>query len=189
MINSIVERNRFTSPITQTEKKILSSAIRLFLENGYSKTTLKMISEDCGLRQGTIAYHFIIRLLVGYLIDFKMKNQADYTKKWYQVSDTEMKLYQKLKVKTWKNKMPTFDMDVFDVSKHSWDEIIQATCQSELVHETNVVFSFLPVVAAIWFGSFEVFLITSMLGAIFDLMFVFMQRFNRARIVKMRRRR
>ena len=138
---------------------------------------------------GTIAYHFIIRLLVGYLFDFKMKNQADYTKKWYQVSDTEMKLYQKLKVKTWKNKMPTFDMDVFDVSKHSWDEIIQATCQSELVHETNVVFSFLPVVAAIWFGSFEVFLITSMLGAIFDLMFVFMQRFNRARIVKMRRRR
>ena len=138
---------------------------------------------------GTIAYHFIIRLLVGYLFDFKMKNQADYTKKWYQVSDTEMKLYQKLKVKTWKNKMPTFDMDVFDVSKHSWDEIIQATCQSELVHETNVVFSFLPVVAAIWFGSFEVFLITSMLGAIFDLMFVFMQRFNRARIVKMRRKR
>jgi len=58
MINSIIERNRFTSPITQTEKKILSSAIRLFLENGYSKTTLKMISEDCGLRQGTIAYHF-----------------------------------------------------------------------------------------------------------------------------------
>ena len=58
MINSIVERNRFTSPITKTEKRILQSAIRLFLENGYSKTTIKTISEDCGLRQGTIAYHF-----------------------------------------------------------------------------------------------------------------------------------
>lgn len=58
MINSIVERNRFSSPITKTEKKILQTAIRLFLENGYSKTTLKMISEECGLRQGTIAYHF-----------------------------------------------------------------------------------------------------------------------------------
>lgn len=58
MINSIVERNRFTSPITKTEKNILKSAIRLFLENGYSATTLKMISTDCGLRQGTIAYHF-----------------------------------------------------------------------------------------------------------------------------------
>lgn len=58
MINSIVERNRFSSPITKTEKKILQTAIRMFLENGYSKTTLKMISQECGLRQGTIAYHF-----------------------------------------------------------------------------------------------------------------------------------
>lgn len=135
---------------------------------------------------GTIAYHFIIRLLVGYLFDLKMKNQADYTKRWYHVSDSEMKLYQKLKVKKWKNKMPTYDMDVFDVSKHSWDEIIQATCQSELVHETNVILSFLPIIASVWFGAFEVFLITSVLSAIFDLMFVFMQRFNRARILKMR---
>jgi AcrR family transcriptional regulator len=36
----------------------LQTAIRLFLENGYSGTTLKMISQECGLRQGTIAYHF-----------------------------------------------------------------------------------------------------------------------------------
>lgn len=137
---------------------------------------------------GTIAYHFIIRLLVGYVFDFKMKNQADYTKKWYQVSDTEMKLYHKLKVKKWKNKMPTYDMDVFDVCKHSWDEIIQATCQSELVHETNVILSFLPIFASIWFGAFWVFLVTSVLSAIFDLMFVFMQRFNRTRIIKMKRK-
>lgn len=83
--------------------------------------------------------------------------------------------------------MPTFNMDVFDVSKHSWEEVIQATCQSELVHETNFVLSFLPIVEAVWFGAFEVFLITSVLGAVFDLMFVFMQRFNRMRILKMRK--
>lgn len=137
---------------------------------------------------GTIAFHFIIRLMAGGVINFVMKNQADYTKRWYQVSDIEMKLYQKLKVKKWKNKMPTYDMDVFDVSKHSWDEIIQATCQSELVHETNVFLSFLPIFASIWFGAFWVFLVTSVLSAIFDLMFVFMQRFNRARILKMNNR-
>lgn len=138
---------------------------------------------------GTIAYHFIIRLLVGYLFNVKMKNRADYTKKWYRVSDTEMKLYRKLKVKKWKNKMPTFDMDVFNISKHSWDEILQATCQSELVHETNLVLSFLPLVESVWFGAFEVFLITSVSGAVFDLLFVIMQRFNRERILKMRRKR
>lgn len=138
---------------------------------------------------GTIAYHFIIRLIIGGLLNLIMNNKANYQKKWYRVSDFEMKLYNLMKVKKWKNKMPTYDAEVFDVSKHSWEEIIQATCQSELVHEIDVVFSFLPVVATVWFGSFWVFLITSALGAAFDLMFVFMQRFNRSRILKMKGKR
>ena len=137
---------------------------------------------------GTTAYHFIIRLIIGSLFHFKMKNKADYTKKWYQVSTSELKLYEKLKVKKWKKKMPTYDVDVFDITKHTWEEIIQATCQSELVHETNMIFSFLPIISSIWFGSFEVFLITSILGAVFDLLFVFMQRFNRSRILKIQKR-
>lgn len=138
---------------------------------------------------GTVAYHFIIRLMIGTIIDSVMHNKANFGKRWYHVSEFEMKLYQKLKVKKWKNKMPTFDVDTFDVSKHSWDEIIQATCQSELVHEINVIFSFIPIIASIWFDSFWVFFITSALGAAFDLMFVMMQRFNRARILKMKMKR
>ena len=135
---------------------------------------------------GTTAYHFTIRLIIGGMFDLIMKNRANYEKRWYQVSKLEMKFYQKIKVKQWKNKMPTYDVDVFDTSKHSWNEIIQATCQSELVHETNVIFSFFPIISSVWFGSFEVFLITSITSAIFDLMFVFMQRFNRARILKIK---
>ncbi len=89
MIDSIVERNRFTSPITKTEKKILKSAIRLFLENGYSQTTIRAISQECGLRQGTIAYHFhtkedmlyyLIQALTefhGGIIDNSLENTKD----------------------------------------------------------------------------------------------------------------
>lgn len=144
---------------------------------------------SCTITFGTIAYHFGIRLLIGEIFNRKMQNKADYTKKWYQVSSLEQKFYQKIKVKKWKNKMPTYDKDIFDVSKHSWDEIIQAMCQSELVHETNIIFSFFPVITSIWFGSFFVFLVTSILGAAFDLMFVFMQRYNRSRILNMKRKR
>lgn len=133
---------------------------------------------------GTTAYHFVIRLMVGMVIDSTMHNKVNYCKRWYHVGKSEMKLYQIIKVKKWKNKMPTYDADTFDTSKHSWDEIVQATCQSELVHETNVIFSFLPVIASVWFGSFWVFLITSALGAGFDLVFIMMQRFNRTRILK-----
>ena len=153
------------------------------------RLTANRILFSLAITSGTVAYHFIIRLLVGTYFNMTLNNKVDYTKSWFQVSKSEMKLYEKLKVKKWKNKMPTYDMDVFDTTKHSWEEIIQAMCQSELVHETNVVFSFLPVVASVYFGSFWVFMITSVLSAAFDLMFVCMQRFNRFRILKIKGRR
>lgn len=133
---------------------------------------------------GTTSYHLGIRLLIGLLYNVAMKNRADYTKKWYQIHPWENKLYQFLNVKAWKNKMPTYNPMIFSNKKHTWDEIAQAMCQSELVHETNIVFSFIPVIASKWFGSFYVFLITSICAAVFDLLFVIMQRYNRARVVK-----
>ena len=58
-------------------------------------------------------------------------------------------------------------------------------CQSELVHETNIILSFVPLAASLCFGSFWVFFITSLCSAVFDLLFVMMQRYNRPRIVSM----
>ena len=133
---------------------------------------------------GTIAYHFCIRLLIGLLFNCAMKNRADYRKSWYQPKSWERKLYDALRVKQWKKLMPTYDNSLFDSSIHSLDEIAQAMCQSELVHETITVFSLVPILFSIWFGVFWVFFITSVLGALFDLMFVIMQRYNRPRIVK-----
>ena len=65
---------------------------------------------------GTIAYHFVMRILVGGIVHTIMHNKADYNKKWYKLRPFEEKLYKKLKVKNWKNKMPTYDPDVFKVS-------------------------------------------------------------------------
>lgn len=134
---------------------------------------------------GTASYHLGIRLFIGFIYNIGMKNHADYTKKWYQVHLWETKLYELLHVKAWKNKMPTYNPVAFSSKKHTWNEIAQAMCQSELVHETNIILSFIPVIASKWFGSFYVFLITSICGAIFDLSFVIIQRYNRPRIIKM----
>lgn len=134
---------------------------------------------------GTITYHLGMRLLVGLFYNAVMKNRADYTKKWYQIHSWESKLYQILKVKTWKNKMPTYQPESFSNKKHTWNEIAQAMCQSELVHETNIILSFLPLMASRWFGAFYVFFVTSVCSALFDLLFVIIQRYNRPRVVKM----
>ena len=135
---------------------------------------------------GTVAYHFLVRLLIGYLLDRILRNKVNYRRKWFRVSNSEMRFYRAIRIKKWKQKMPTYAPDVFDPARHSWDEIMQAMCQSELVHETIVLFSFLPIVASVWFGVLAVFLITSLLSAAFDLLFVFMQRFNRTRILKIK---
>ena len=61
---------------------------------------------------------------------------------------------------------------------------LQAFEAADTVHEIIVVLSFLPLTAAIFFGEFGVFLITSTLAALYDLSFVVMQRFNRPRLVR-----
>ena len=134
---------------------------------------------------GTFFYHFAMRLLMGHGLHHFMQNKADYRKPWYQLRPCEAKLYKLLQVKKWKGKMPTYDPSCFDPKVHSWEEIAQAMCQAELVHESIAVLSFLPLLAAIPFGAFPVFLITSLLSAMCDLCFVIIQRYNRPRIVKL----
>ena len=61
--------------------------------------------------------------------------------------------------------MPTYDSSLFDTKIQSLQEIVQAMCQAELVHETIVVLSFVPIVAGVWFGAYPVFVITSALAS------------------------
>ncbi len=134
---------------------------------------------------GTISYHLGMRLLIGSGINLLLNNRVDYRKSWFRVSSVEEKLYKTIKVKKWKGKMATYDPSCFDSKIHSWDEIAQAMCQAELVHELIIVFSFLPIFAAVPFGALPVFVITSVLAACLDAMFVIMQRYNRPRIIKL----
>lgn len=131
---------------------------------------------------GTITYHFVMRLLIGWLVMIFMKNKADYTKQWYQLHPWEKTLYKKIKIKKWKNKMPTYRPEDFSPKEHTWHEIAQTMCQSEVGHELIIGFSFLPIIASKWFGAFGVFVITAVISAGFDLIFVMMQRYNRDRI-------
>ena len=137
---------------------------------------------------GTVAYHFLMRLGVGFAFDITMKNRADYNNGWFKCRPWEKKLYKFLGVKNRKHRLPTFQPDVFNPELHTWDEIAQAMCQAELVHETIVILSFVPVAFSAVFGAFWVFLITSVCAAALDLTFVIIQRYNRPRIIRMIRR-
>ena len=150
----------------------------------FYKITLYDIFLTLAITFGTVTYHFAMRLLVGLVFNVTMHNKANYQKRWYQLRKHEKHFYEKIKVKQWKNKMPTYNSDFFNPKLHTWDEIAQSMCQAELVHETIVVLSFVPIAAGIWFGTYPVFIITSAFAALFDMVFVIMQRYNRARIIR-----
>lgn len=133
---------------------------------------------------GTAGYHLGVRLLVGALLG-RAAAGHDPSKKWYRLRSWEKALYERWRVKSWKDKLPTYHPDSFSPRLHTWEEIGQAMCGAELVHEANCLLSFLPLLGAIWFGALPVFLITSILAAGFDLLFVIVQRYNRSRVLRL----
>ena len=140
-------------------------------------------TESCAITSGTFTYHFWMRLAVGIITDKIMHNRADCSKRRYQQRGWEPKLYKILRVKRWKQYVPTFAPEYFSPQLHTWDEIAQAMCQSEIVHIICAVLSFVPLLGAIPFGALPVFLLTSIAAALLDAAFVAVQRYNHPRIL------
>ena len=134
---------------------------------------------------GTAFYHFAVRLAVGLGIDMRYHNRMDYTKPWFREKSFEPRLYEKMRVKQWKKRLPTFTPQEFDLKSRSLEEVAQATCQAEVVHEVNMPLSLIPVAFSVWFGSLGVFALTSCAAFAFDGIFVIMQRYNRPRLLRL----
>lgn len=129
---------------------------------------------------GTTFYHFAIRLIVGALVP----NCFDYHAKWFRPLWFEDTLYRKLRLKRWKKQMPTYDPRRFCMQHNTPQQIIGNMCQAEVVHEIIILFSFVPLLFSLLWDTFAAFLITSVLAAAVDLIFVMMQRYNRPRFVR-----
>ena len=156
--------------------------INYFINNNANNNVIFTL----GVTSLTIFYHFGIRLFLGEWLLIKLiPAQINYKRKWFRQNKFEQRVYKLLKVKKWKGNMPTYSPDEFSTEKNSWEQIVSATCKSEIIHEVNMVVSFVPLLFTFVFGSFIAFLITSILGACFDLVFVIMQRYNRPRLIRM----
>ena len=133
---------------------------------------------------GTLTYHIVVRIIIGESFKYLKRNRANLTNPWYRTNRCEQELQKKLKVRHWKDKLPTYDTEAFDPRQHSWTEIAQAMCQSELVHECCAVASLLPILMIPYLGHPVFFLLSSVLPSLIDLSFVMVQRYNRPRVMK-----
>ena len=137
------------------------------------------------ITSGTTSFHIGIRLLVGSLCDCLLQPYINVCGRWFRVSRGEQLFYTFIKVKKWKHKLPTYAPSAFNIQLHTKDKILHSMCNAELVHEINILCSFIPLLFSLIFGAFWAFFITSFVAAFYDLLFVFIQRFNRPRIEKL----
>lgn len=82
MINSIVKRHDRLHPFTEVQINIIRATTKLFLQNGYTRTSLKMIEKDSGVKVGNITYYFhskedLLKVLVEELMDYHAKMLDD----------------------------------------------------------------------------------------------------------------
>ena len=150
---------------------LLWTAMHLFLKGN--------IFLPLAITCGTVFYHFAMRLLAGTCIDKIMHNKANYNARWFLTRKWERKVYAFLRVQDWKGLLPTYDPSLFSLKDRNFDRLCQVMCQAEVVHEVIMVLSFLPLCMVPLFGAWPVFLITSLLSALFDSLFVMLQRHNR----------
>ncbi len=133
---------------------------------------------------GTFFYHFAMRLAVGSVVDALMHNRANAENAWFRPRAWEKAFYTRLGIRKWRDRMPTYDPSLFSTELHSVGEILGANCQAEVVHEIIMLLSFLPLATVPLFGAFSVFLITSVLAALYDSLFVLMQRYARPHLLR-----
>ncbi len=174
--------------MSSTKKTMyLVSAISLVFMFTFFGLFVRNHNDACfvlGITFMTIAYHLIIRLVIGVIVDAVCDNHIDSSKGWFEDSDAERAFYRLIRVHKWKKKLPTFDEGLFSLKRHSLEDVIGASCQAEIVHELNIAASLLAMLFAIPFGSFWVFALTSIAAALFDLVFVIIQRYNRPRLMR-----
>lgn len=99
-------------------------------------------------------------------------------------------LYAHLGVKRWKHRVPSYKP--YDMHG-DLQAVVMQMCRNELAHEVMAALSFVPLLFCLFcddpVANLPVFLITSVLAAVADLIPVILQRYNRPRLQRLLRRR
>lgn len=151
----------------------------------YSKSARNEFVLWSGIVAFMILYHFGLRILFG---EITKRFNFDYNNRFFLQKPFEKKIFRILKVRKWKDKVLTFDPEAYDFKNRTLDELATTMCKSETDHWINEIISVLSVFFALLWGCFPVFLIQMIVAMLFDLQFIFVQRYNRPIVLRLMNR-
>ncbi len=136
-----------------------------------------------GMIMGYTAIHFILMFITAPILFALFRMKYNYLHRWFAPKRFEEKLYQILKVKKWKNKIPTYDNAAYSLTKQNITKAIQMTCHAEIVHEVISVLSYLPILLGLVIPKVGLFVVLSFAFSVTHLLFSIVQRYNRPRLL------
>ena len=134
-----------------------------------------------GVASFTILYHFWLRILMGKVTK---RFAIDYRAWWFKERSFEKKLYKILKVRKWKGKVLTYDPDAFLIEKHGYEGVANAMAKAETDHWINELISLSTMLFPLLWGAPWLFISTAVVGMLFDMQFIVVQRFHRPIITR-----
>ena len=119
-------------------------------------------------------------------------------KRFFRVSDCEMNFYRRIALPKWKDKLPQFNAD-FDkrhlkkeLSPAYVDRFLYVTCRAEMIHLAIPVLGYLSLFSVFFFErpkeELPLFAAIATFIGLCNLPFAMIQRYNRYRLLRLRRR-
>ncbi|MBQ4120654.1 MAG: hypothetical protein IJD35_01430 [Clostridia bacterium] len=134
-----------------------------------------------GVASFTILYHFWLRIIMG---SVTRRFPIRYTAWWFKERRFERRLYKLLRVRKWKGKVLTYDPGAFSLKQHSYEEVANAMAKAETDHWINQLISLSTMLFSLMWGAPWLFISTGIVGMLFDMQFILVQRFHRPIIVR-----
>ncbi len=119
-------------------------------------------------------------------LTFKMK--FNYKNAWFRERSFENKLYETIKIRKLKSKMPIYAPSMYKISRDSAEKTIMYTCHAEVVHELSALLGALCILMFLLGINVAVLTIVSIVAVAVHLFFAMIQRYNRPRLIRILRR-
>lgn len=161
----------------------LTSAVCFFLY--YSGIFQSDVVLWIGIVSFMILFHFGGRIFMG---EMTKKLKINYNHPFYKQRKFEKKLYKILRVRKWKDKVLTFEPEMYDFQNRTLPQLATTMAKSELDHWINEIISIISIFFTLIWGCFPAFFISAVLAMIFDAQFIIVQRYNRPIVLRLMQR-
>ena len=151
----------------------------------YCNFTESLAVKWIGVVSFMILYHFGLRILFGEITN---RITFNYNHSFFAPKKFEAKLYRILKVRSWKDKVLTFNPDKYDFKNRTLHQLASTMSKSETDHWINELISVCSIFFSLIWGLFPVFLITAVAAMLFDAQFIVVQRYNRPIVLRLMER-